>query len=119
MGTQSAVFEIINESLRHKDTELSVSALCDIAGVSRSGYYRWLSAEPARKQLETQDRADFELILEAYNFRGYKKGVLSINMCLLHMGIIMNPKKIRHLMHKYNLFARFGRQILIAEWQKH
>lgn len=103
MGTQSAVYEIIHDSLKHKDTELSVTALCEIAGVSRSGYYRWVDAEDVRKQREEHDKADFELILEAFNFRGYKKGVLSINMRLLHMGIVMNPKKIRRLMHKFNL----------------
>ena len=107
MGTQSAIFEIIHESLMHKDTELSVSALCEIAGVSRSGYYRWVSAEDARNKREKQDREDFELILAAYNFRGYKKGVLGVNMRLLHMGIVMNPKKIRRLMRKYNLFCPF------------
>ena len=107
MGTQSVIFEIIHESLMNKDTELSVSALCEIAGVSRSGYYRWVSAEDARNKREQQDRADFELILAAYNFRGYKKGVLGVNMRLLHMGIVMNPKKIRRLMRKYNLFCPF------------
>ena len=107
MGVQSVIFEIIHESLMNKDTELSVSALCEIAGVSRSGYYRWVSAEDSRNRREQQDRADFELILTAYNFRGYKKGVLGINMRLLHMGIVMNPKKIRRLMRKYNLFCPF------------
>ena len=38
MGAQSVIFEIIHESLMNKDTELSFSALCEIAGVSRSGY---------------------------------------------------------------------------------
>ena len=105
MGVQSSVYEVIHESLKHRDTELSVSALCEIAGVSRSGYYRWVTAEDVRKQREEKDRADFELILEAFNFRGYKKGIRSINMRLLHMGIVMNPKKIRRLMRKYNLFC--------------
>ena len=105
MGSQSAIFEIIYEAQKNQETALSVSALCEIAGVSRSGYYRWVSAEETRKKREEQDRADFELILTAYNFRGYKKGVLSINMRLLHMGVVMNPKKIRRLMRKYNLFC--------------
>ena len=86
-------------------TSLSASALCEIAVVSRSGYYRWVSAEDVRMKREEQDRADFELILTAYNFRGYKKGVLSINMWLLHMGVIMNPKKIQRLKRKYNLLC--------------
>lgn len=45
------------------------------------------------------------LIWEAYQFRGYQKGVRSIHMRLLHEGIRMNPKKIRRLMRKYGLFC--------------
>ena len=105
MGVQSAVFEIIHESLKDKSKSLTVVALCEIAGVSTSGYYNWVNSQDNRDKKEAHDREDFELILEAYNFRGYKKGVLSINMRLLHMGIVMNPKKIRRLMRKYNLFC--------------
>lgn len=52
-----------------------------------------------------QDYHDFQLILEAYQFRGYDKGVWGIYMRLLHMGIRMNHKKIRRLMRKYQLFC--------------
>ena len=46
---------------------------------------------------EEQDRKDFELILEAYNFKGYDKGRRGIHMRLLHMGVLMNHKKITRL----------------------
>ena len=105
MSVESAVFEIIHEALRQEDSVLTVSAMCEIAGVSRSGYYKWEAASETREKRENRDRADFALILEAYKYRGYKKGVRSIHMRLLHMGIVMNPKKIRRLMHKYNLFC--------------
>lgn len=107
MGVQSAIYEIIHESLKQKDAVLTVSELCEIAGVSRSGYYRWESTSEKRQDREERDKADFELILEAYKYRGYKKGIRSIHMRLLHMGIVMNPKKIRRLMRKYNLFCPF------------
>ncbi len=77
--------------------------MCEIAGVSRSGFYAWLDAAPARDRRDEQDRKDFDLILEAYRFRGYRKGARSIYMRLLHIGIIMNVKKIRRLMKKFNL----------------
>ena len=54
---------------------------------------------------EEQDRKDFELILEAYKFKGYDKGRRGIHMRLLHMGIVMNHKKISRLMKKYGLFC--------------
>ena len=103
MGIQDSIFAIIQESLQDKEQLLNVSTLCEIAGVSRSGYYRWVDAAGVRAEREEQDRNDFKLILAAYNFRGYKKGVRSIHMRLLHTGVVMNVKKIRRLMHKYNL----------------
>ena len=103
MGVQDSVFAIIHESLESKEQVLNISMLCEIAGVSRSGYYRWVKAEDVWKLKEEKDRKDFQLILDAYNYRGYKKGVCSIYMRLLHTGVNMNPKKIRRLMRKYNL----------------
>ena len=45
------------------------------------------------------------MILEAYNFKGYDKGRRGIHMSLLHMGVLMNHKKITRLMKKFNLFC--------------
>lgn len=59
-------FEVIHNTLQEEDNRLSVSMLCDIAGVSRSGYYRWVSAANVRNEKEIKDREDFELILKAY-----------------------------------------------------
>lgn len=77
--------------------------MCELAHVSRSGYYNWIRSANARHNRELRDEADFALILEAYNYRGYAKGARGIYMRLLHKGIRMNLKKIRRLMHKYNL----------------
>ncbi len=79
--------------------------LCEIAGVSRSGYYRWINAAKHREEQEVKDRADFEIILKAYNYRGYSKGARGIYMTLLHQEepVVMNVKKIRRLMKKYGL----------------
>ena len=79
--------------------------MCELAGVSRSGYYNWLRSATARHNKELRDEADFALILEAYNYRGYAKGARSIYMRLLHAGIRMNLKKIRRLMKKYGLIC--------------
>ncbi len=96
-------FQLIQEELQQEDNLLSVGRLCDLACVSRSGYYRWVSAADSRTQREEQDQKDFELILKAYRFRGRDKGARGIHMRLLHMGILMNIKKIRRLMKKYHL----------------
>lgn len=105
MGTTSAKFSIIHDTLAQSKNKLSVSSLCEIAGVSRSGYYNWVKSEEIRRNRDEQDRNDFALILAAYYFRGYKKGARSIYMRLLHQEppVRMNVKKIRRLMDKFGL----------------
>ena len=99
----SAKFEIIRNATEHDNNILSISKMCELAEVSRSGYYEWIAAAPVREQKEVRDKADFETILEAYKYRGYAKGARGIYMRLLHMNVLMNLKKIRRLMHKYGL----------------
>lgn len=102
-ATPEVKYALIREATLRDDNLLKITKLCEIAGVSRSGYYNWCASEPRRKERDLTDKIDFELVLEAYRFRGYAKGARCIHMRLLHMGIIMNVKKIRRLMRKYHL----------------
>ena len=80
--------------------------MCQLAGVSRSGYYAWLKAKPSREDRDLQDAFDFALIKEAYDYKGWKKGARQIRYRLMKdHGIIMNLKKIRRLMRKYDLIC--------------
>lgn len=101
----SIKFEIIHNSISNADNVMNVTQLCKLANVSRSGYYNWVSSHEKREAKEQQDKKDFEIILEAYRFRGYDKGVVGIYMRLAHIGIRMNKKKIRRLMRKFGLFC--------------
>ena len=75
MGTSGRKFEIIRNIAADPENVLNIKDLCEIAGVSRSGYYNWVRSEDRRKQKEEEDQRDFDLILEAYLFRGSDKGV--------------------------------------------
>lgn len=109
MNDTSCLFELIEQTHADSHNKLSVSDLCAIAGVSRSGYYAWLKAAPTRAAKEEQDRKDFDLILSAYKMNGYTKGAKGIHMALLHMDepVVMNLKKIRRLMRKFHLVCPF------------
>ena len=82
---------------------MEVKELCRLAGVSRSGYYRYLATAGARADREQKDQADFALIKQAYDYRGYAKGYRSICMRLIRTGTPMNHKKVMRLMRKYGL----------------
>lgn len=105
MDKPNAKYEIIHQIVSQEDNLQNVRELCQIAGVSRSGYYSWLASKDKRAEKEARDQQDFELILEAYRFRGYDKGIRGIHMRLLHMTppVLMNTKKIQRLMRKYGL----------------
>jgi putative transposase len=66
---------------------LNISWFCEIAGVSRSGYYRWLTAENARNTREGQDKTAFALVLEAYKHRGTPKAhaEFTCDCCTKHL----------------------------------
>ena len=98
-------FAIIKEMTVRDNNLLNIEWLCEIAGVSRSGYYRWLKAEPVRQARDERDEAEYAFVLKAYKYRGYDKGARGINMRLLREEppVVMNVKKIRRLMKKYEL----------------
>jgi transposase InsO family protein len=105
MDQVGSKFELIHQCLTNSVNCFSVKELCAMNGVSRSGYYRWLNAESQRELREEQDKKDFELILQAYKSNGRHKGAKEIQMTLMHMDtpVVMNLKKIRRLMKKFNL----------------
>ena len=106
MGIQAAPqvkYRLIEQATANDNNLLSISYMCKIAGVSRSGYYNWLDSADIRQERENTDVEDFDKILKAYRFRGYDKGARGIHMRLLRMNVLMNVKKIRRLMRKYGL----------------
>ncbi len=50
---------------------LSIHYLCELAGVSRSGYYNYIHSVVKRNRREEED---FSLIMKAYGYRGRDKG---------------------------------------------
>lgn len=107
MITKEEKFQLIDNILKQPNNLIQLDDLCEIACVSRSGYYYWRKTADTRSKRELQDQMDFELILEAFKYRGYDKGIRGIHMRLLHRSppVKMNVKKIQRLMRKYGLLC--------------
>lgn len=87
-----------------------ITFLCAEAGVSPSGYHQYHSEEAVkqREEREQRDLAIRDLVHEAFNFKGYKKGSRTIKDFLYNTyGIIMNRKKIQRIMRKYDIVCPF------------
>lgn len=105
-------FEIIKEvytkysNKRKGRLVVSISFLCKIAEVSRSGYYNYFSNNSIniREKKESEDLKKYTLVKKAYDFKNRKKGARQIKMTLhKEFNMIMNLKSIRRIMKKYNL----------------
>jgi len=86
---------------------VDIKILCEIAEVSRSGYYKWLkdSDKPDK------DIKDYELIKTIFEKGKRKLGWRSIQMKLFNNHkIVMNHKKITRIMKKYMLFTKIRRR---------
>ena len=82
-----------------------VDMLCEIADVSRSGYYKWHS----HVNEEEWDYADYLLVKEVFDKGKRKWGFRTVQMKLLEKKITMNHKKISRIMRKYQLFTKIRR----------
>jgi len=85
-----------------------VTHLCEIAGVSRSGYYNYFS-EKSKEQRKLKDKKDEivkKTILKALHFKGRKKGARQIKMTLEgQFQVIYNLKRIRRIMKRYGIIC--------------
>lgn len=89
-----------------KGLEKKIVLLCQIAGVSKSGYYKWVKSWDKPEK----DYEDYVVIKEIFDKGKSKYGWRSVQMHLSgDKQIVMNHKKIQRIMRKYHLFARIRR----------
>ena len=56
-GNPEQKYEIIQATIARDNNLLNVQTLCQIAGVSRSGYYHWVGTRAYRDAKEARDKA--------------------------------------------------------------
>jgi putative transposase len=78
-------------------------SLCNIAKVSKSGYYQWLR----NREKEDKDYSQYLLVREAFDKGKGKYGWRQVQMGLR---VKMNHKKVIRIMKKYGLRAKIRRK---------
>lgn len=84
----------------------NVKKMCELAGVSRCGYYKWLKTIDRKPG----DYDDYLLIKEIFDRGKAKWGWRTIQMKLQEDKILMNHKKIARIMNKYMLITKIRRK---------
>lgn len=80
---------------------LTIERMSLLAGVSRAGFYRWLSGKaPAEEQMEVR-AAIHEVVLEHRGRYGYRR----VSRELRRRGLVVNHKRVARLMREDNLLA--------------
>ena len=117
-------FKIISKLSSNTNLKLEVGLLCKIASVSKSWYYKYKERFKSWNTKENKEKEDLELISKIFNKSFQKKWWRRIQIDLSNKyWVLMNHKKIKRLMKKYNLHAKIRkknpyRNIMKAD-QKH
>lgn len=95
LGSKCHQFQAIKEY--HEEVGLSISLLCQLLQVSRSGYYDWLDREPALLERENEWlMAEIQWAFALYNgIFGYRRVTIHINR---YHQTHYSEKRIRRLM---------------------
>jgi len=94
--------------------ELSVSALCELLGVSRSWYYEKPTAEEiAQRDVELRDAIE-RITLE---FAGY--GYRRVTKQLGRQGLVVNHKRVLRVMREESLLCQLQRRFVATTDSKH
>lgn len=83
---------------------MPISKMCKMMGVSKSGYYKWLSYKPTDQHLENEKLARIikKLFMESNCTLGYREMTRKINK---EYSSNYNEKRIRRLMRKQHLIT--------------
>lgn len=81
----------------NRDKGYSVSKLCDLAGISKSGYYKWLGRKPSRKEVDDMFLSDEikRIHVGANKVFGVERVQLALKV---ELGLNTNIKRVRRLM---------------------
>ena len=99
----------------HVQGKLSVERMCQLAGVSRAGFYRHLvEVEPDAEEMELRDAIQ-RIYLEHRRHYGYRR----ITAELRHRGMLVNRKRVARLMREDNLIAVSQRKFVVTTDSEH
>lgn len=91
-------------------TSYGVKRLCTILAVSRSGFYRWAAAEPARSDRAAAEDRLAEQIASVHTDSGGVYGSPRVTVELRAQGLSVNRKRVERVMRRRGIVGRHLRR---------
>jgi transposase InsO family protein len=100
--------------INHRSSQVSTQQLCQLAGVSRCGYYRYLQHSAVVKECDSA-RSEIQQICAEYPSYGYRR----VSQELHRRAYCVNHKRVLALMRKDNLLCRPKRRWVRTTESRH
>ena len=95
--------------------KLSVERMCQLAQVSRAGFYRsWQQQQPLREEMEVRSAMQ-QIVLQHRRRYGYRR----VTAELRRQGLLVNHKRVARLMREDNLLAVQRRAFVVTTDSQH
>jgi putative transposase len=101
---RDGIYAVIHAQVQRQGEGLGIERSCDLAKVSRAGYYRhWQTSKP--RQEETALRDEVQRLSLANKHQGYRP----VTVLLKRAGWIVNHKRVQRIRREDNLLCVTGR----------
>ena len=95
--------------------KLSIERMCQLAQVSRAGFYRsWQQQQPRQEEMEVRSAMQ-QIVLQHRHRYGYRR----VTVELRRQGLLVNHKRVARLMREDNLLAVQPRAFVVTTDSQH
>lgn len=103
--------------IQQQSQRFSISMLCAVLGVSRSGYYAWQKRKPSAREQANQEL--IEQIQSLFSWSRSTYGYRRIHASLVDQGIVCSRNRVARLMRQLRLLGRRRRRFRVTTQSRH
>ena len=96
------------ESILEFSTRFDVKKMCEVLGVNRSSYYRWLKGQKKREEKNLRERRDVELIEKVFADSDKIFGYRNITKQLKSQGVEISEYRVRRFMKENGFYPELA-----------
>lgn len=96
------------EAILEFSTRFDVKKMCEVLGVNRSSYYRWLKRQEQREERNLKERHDVELIEKVFLDSDMIFGYRNITRELKAQGVEISEYRVRRLMKENGFYPELA-----------